>query len=201
MCRIKPLVRQNVIFTDNVSADLHVIRSLILVFAKDTSPANGVPQGFQSQGVLGLGPSTTSAILFAVGDITANPVLNNIFQQNSTSQNYITLFLDRDQDPASRSVGQLTISETLPDYASIVQQTKLPVAALASRTMAFATPQFFLTFTDLDGILGSDGQSIISTQSTFPGVPNGTLSVTFDSSSAMTCQCFCSLSLPLVGSA
>lgn len=131
-------------------------------------------------GLIGLGPPIASVLLNQINTVSAEPVMTNVFAQNLTSDNYITLFLSRDDDPESTAISQLTVSETLPGYESILQQAKLPLAFNLAPEIALGEPLYWKTYTDPDGILGPDGQPI-DLKSRVPGAPDGTVVVTFDS--------------------
>ncbi|KAG8889977.1 hypothetical protein FRB98_001712 [Tulasnella sp. 332] len=142
------------------------------------------PRSSGASGLIGLGPSIISNVFLTVNDVSAGPMMNRIFEQNMTSQNYITLFLSRDDDPESTAISQMTISEPLPGYESIIQQQKLPVVLTSKQNLIAGAQQFWTTYTDVNGVLGSDGQPII-VQSTVEGAWEGTLVTVFDSGSSL----------------
>ncbi|KAG8854725.1 hypothetical protein FRB96_007410 [Tulasnella sp. 330] len=145
-----------------------------------TTNSTGSGLNATGTGLIGLGPPIASVLLNQIDAVSAEPVMTNIFAQNLTSDNYITLFLSRDDDPESTAISQLTVSETLPGYESILQQTKLPLALNLAPEITFREPLYWKTYTDPNGILGPDGQ-VIALESQVPGAPNGTVVVTFDS--------------------
>lgn len=61
-------------------------------------------------------------------------MLNRIFQQNLTSQNYITILLSRLDDPGQTFAGEITIAETVPGYANITSQPKMTVETVEGLT-------------------------------------------------------------------
>ncbi|KAG9012464.1 hypothetical protein FRB94_006080 [Tulasnella sp. JGI-2019a] len=128
-------------------------------------------------GLVGLAPTITSSIYTIFQSIDAVPMMNGIFEQNMTSQNYITLLLSRDYDPDSTAGSHMTVSEPLPGYESILQQSKLPVAI---EDVSGGEIQFWMTYTDADGVLGSDGQPI-PLKSKVASAWEGTLVAVFDS--------------------
>ncbi|KAG8884406.1 hypothetical protein FRB98_002416 [Tulasnella sp. 332] len=133
-----------------------------------------------STGLIGLGPPIASILLEQIQTFSVEPPMSNIFAQNLTSDNYITLFLSRDDDPESTAISQLTVSEPLPGYESILQQSKLPVPLNLAEEIKYGEAQYWKTYTDPNGVLGPDGQPI-SLKSKVHGAPDNALVVTFDS--------------------
>ncbi|KAG8854723.1 hypothetical protein FRB96_007408 [Tulasnella sp. 330] len=131
-------------------------------------------------GLIGLGPPIASVLVEQIQTISVEPPMSNIFAQNLTSDNYITLFLSRDDDPESTAISQLTVSEPLPGYESILQQSKLPVPLNLADEIKYGEAQYWKTYTDPNGVLGPDGQPI-SLKSKVHGAPDSALVVTFDS--------------------
>ncbi|KAG8988222.1 hypothetical protein FRB94_003194 [Tulasnella sp. JGI-2019a] len=154
------------------------------IYVQDASSIGVNPQDFGFSGLIGLGPPIISNILATIDTISAVPVMNSIFEQNTTSQNYITLYLARDDDPDSTSTSQLTVSEPLTGYESILQQAKLPVAILSEQGRTTGVAQTWTAFTDVNGVLGPDGQPIYMT-SVVPSAWNGTVATLFDSGTTM----------------
>lgn len=132
-------------------------------------------QGFE--GLIGLGPPTGSVIRDEIGSSKGDSVLARIFQQNTTSSNYLTFFLNRDNDPGSNVTGQLTISEILPEYENITSMPKLSVSMVHKLT---DEDQHWQTYTDPHGVIGPDGQPI-NVDSIVPSAPDNQLVVVFDS--------------------
>ncbi|KAG8872302.1 hypothetical protein FRB97_007777 [Tulasnella sp. 331] len=132
--------------------------------------------------VLGLGPAPYGSTIYRLlGNSTSGlPMMQNIFMQNATSDNYITLLLPRAFDPVSPTFGEMTISELIPGKEAIANQTKLPLTFLNATSPGF----HWNTATDLDGIIGPDGMPItIKSETTLP-LPvtgNGRLVGVFDS--------------------
>jgi hypothetical protein len=83
--------------------------------------------------------------------------MNRIFSQNKTTQNYITMLLDRSNDPDESFTGQMTISELAKGFENITQTPKLPVFEVHKLTKR---DQHWQITIDKDGILGPDGQPI-----------------------------------------
>ncbi|KAG8889236.1 hypothetical protein FRB98_005248 [Tulasnella sp. 332] len=88
------------------------------------------------------------------------------------------------EPPISTAISQLAISETLPGFESVLQQTALPLPLSVAREIAAGESLFWKTYTDPNGVLGPDGQPIIL-ESQVPGAPNGTVVVTFDSGTSL----------------
>jgi hypothetical protein len=132
-------------------------------------------QGYD--GLVGLGPNSGSVIEQIINAHTADNMLTRIFQQNSTSQNYITFMLNRLGDSADNVTGQLTIQEVVPGYENITTQTKLNVDKLPGLT---SSDQHWQFLTDKDGVIGPDGQVIV-TDSIVPKAPKGQLVAVLDS--------------------
>ncbi|KAF5369259.1 hypothetical protein D9758_002635 [Tetrapyrgos nigripes] len=133
------------------------------------------------QGVIGLGPSASSFIRGSLGNSnSADPPLDRIFQQNTTTPSYMTLLLSRNPSTEAisyQSSGQLTIGETIPKLEAVLDAPKLPV--LVDQPIH----QHWATLLDSNGIIGPDGQ-IISTTTTIPNPSEGSseqLHVMFDS--------------------
>ncbi|KAI0823633.1 acid protease [Trametes gibbosa] len=123
-------------------------------------------------GILGLGPSSASQILSTLGQNSGDPVLDRIFRQNSTTPNFITVLLGRSGDPTDTFVGDITVGETVSPFDNITSQPKLPVTEAA-----FRGGQHWTTFLDKDGIIGPDGQRIVTPKK----ATGGRLNVLFDS--------------------
>jgi hypothetical protein len=71
-----------------------------------------------------------------MGDPSGDSMLTRIFQQNLTSQNYITFLLDRHDDPGDAFTGQFTISEPVSGFENITSQPKLSVMKVPGLTDA-----------------------------------------------------------------
>jgi hypothetical protein len=124
----------------------------------------------------GLGPNSGSVIRKKVGDASGDSMLNRIFQQNKTTQNYITFLLDRLGDPGESFTGQITVSELVPGFENITSQPKIDVETVYGLT---ASEQHWQILSDKNnGIIGPDGQ-IIPTSSIVPKAPDGQLVAVF----------------------
>ncbi|KAH9851503.1 acid protease [Lenzites betulinus] len=109
-------------------------------------------------GIIGLGPSTGSAVLDVLGGPEGDPILDRIFKQNTTTPNYITMLLGRVRDPTDPSTGELTVGELLPGYENITSQPQLPVSVLESSD---SPNQHWQILLDADGVIGPAGNDII----------------------------------------
>lgn len=109
-------------------------------------------------GIIGLGPFSTSNIAIALttktNAIQGLPPLDNIFRQNTTTPNFLTVLLGRAEDSDNNYPGDLTIMEILPGYEGILDEPKLPV------TIAEHLNQHWSALLDADGFIGPDGESI-----------------------------------------
>jgi hypothetical protein len=109
------------------------------------------------------------------GNVAADTFLDRVFQQNVTSDNFITISLSRLNDLDSAQ-GDFTISEVIPGYEAVTSQSKL-----ALREQRKNDPnQHWITLIDKDGVIGPDGQPI-DLPSTVSGVPSGQYVAVFDS--------------------
>src|SRR5712675_1677687 len=89
-----------------------------------------------SQSYIGMGPNSGSVVRQKIGDASGDSMLNRIFQQNKTTQNYITFLLDRQGDPSDTFTGQITISEIIPGFENITSQPKMNVETVPGLTDA-----------------------------------------------------------------
>ncbi|GBE83085.1 acid protease [Sparassis crispa] len=108
-------------------------------------------------GVIGLGPPSGSVVLSTLGSSTGKPALEQIFEQNKTTPNYLTVLLGRTDDQGGDSMGYLTIGETLPQYSNITSQPKLAITTVPSSDNG---NQYWQTLLDADGVIGPTGESV-----------------------------------------
>lgn len=124
----------------------------LVVFA--TESADQLP----AAGIIGLGPFIGSVITNTLTNgssiVQGLPPLDNIFSQNTTTPNFLTVLLGRVSDPDDNYPGDLTIMDILPGYEDILSQPQLPV------TVAQNGNQHWSTLLDQDGFIGPDGQPI-----------------------------------------
>lgn len=129
-------------------------------------------------GLIGLGPHTGSNIQQTLGNGTGNPPLDRIFQQNTSTPNYLTVLLGRSNDQDDDDIpGNITIGEILPEYAAISSQPKLSVTELK---LTEQTAQHWQTLLDADGIIGPDGKAVDVTTGVSSTSNDKQLTVVFD---------------------
>ncbi|PSR78178.1 hypothetical protein PHLCEN_2v7510 [Hermanssonia centrifuga] len=109
-------------------------------------------------GLIGLGPHYDSEIHYQLGNSSGDTVLDRIFQQNTSTPNYITILLGRDDDPSGIFPGDLTIGEILPGYEAITAQPQLNVTQVS--IVNNTGNQHWQTLLDADGIIGPNGKVI-----------------------------------------
>ncbi|THG98835.1 hypothetical protein EW026_g3423 [Hermanssonia centrifuga] len=108
-------------------------------------------------GLIGLGPNYGSQVHQALGNSAGDAVLDRIFQQNTSTPNFITILLGRDDDPANSFPGDLTVGEILPGYEAITSQPQLEVSHVSINDIG---DQHWQTLLDADGVIGPDGKAI-----------------------------------------
>ncbi|EIW74697.1 acid protease [Coniophora puteana RWD-64-598 SS2] len=153
-------------------------QAFLLVTDTSSFSTNIHAEGYD--GLLGLGPNTGSSIYKELDNASGNSPMNRIFQNNaSNTNNYITLLLNRQNDPASTNVtGQFTIGEIVPGYEAI---SNMPQVAIEKVYKLTDQDQHWQVLTDKDkGIIGPDGQPI-QADSIVPKAPDGQLVAVFDS--------------------
>ncbi|KAF9806834.1 hypothetical protein IEO21_08514 [Rhodonia placenta] len=150
-------------------------QAFLLVKNISSFSVNIAAEGYD--GLIGLGPNTGSVIRDKVGDSRGDSVLDRIFQQNTSSSNYMSVLLNRLGDPTSPAQGQMSISEIIPGYENITNMAKLTVEKVHKLT---DLDQHWQVYTDKNGVIGPDGQPI-EVDSIVPSAPDGQLVVVFDS--------------------
>jgi len=166
------------------------------VLVTDTSTFSGDIHSQGYDGLVGLGPNDGSLIRQKINSAAGDTMLSRIFEQNQTTQNYISFLLDRKGDPKDPFTGQLTISELVPGYENITSMPKLdvetvhkllesgeyyPIDYLIIAQLTKCKDQHWQALTDKDnGIIGPDGQ-IIKIDSIVPKAPSGQLVAVIDS--------------------
>ncbi|KAF8443005.1 aspartic peptidase domain-containing protein [Boletus edulis BED1] len=127
-----------------------------------------------ASGLIGLGPSSSSVVRFLGNSSASNPPLDRIFTSNSSVSPFLTVLLQRANDPDEPFPGNLSIGEVLPDYQDILNQPRLPVTI-----SPINGSQHWQTLLDFNGIIGPNGTQIgIKTQ--VPGVQTQNATVVFD---------------------
>jgi len=114
-------------------------------------PAQGI------SGLIGLGPSSGSVIRNTLGNSSADPVLDRIFSQNSSSSNFISFNLQRNGDPTQPQPGELTINDVISGLENITSQIQVPAEILETDS---ATNQHWTIQLDTNAIIGPDGKVI-----------------------------------------
>ncbi|KAF4617111.1 hypothetical protein D9613_005969 [Agrocybe pediades] len=150
----------------------------VFLYVEDTSSftANIHNQGYD--GLLGLGPNQSSVIRKKFKSDSANTFLQRAFSQNKTSDNYITVLLDRKNDPAKQYTGQLSISEVVPGFEAILDMPQLDVETV---NRLLKSDQHWQALTDKNaGVIGPDG-SPIQMKSIVPKAPKGQYVAVVDS--------------------
>ncbi|PCH39890.1 acid protease [Wolfiporia cocos MD-104 SS10] len=150
-------------------------QAYLLVTDTASFSINIAAEGFE--GLIGLGPNTGSVIRDKIGDSRGDSVLDRIFQQNASDSNYMTVLLNREGDPKSPPMGQMSISEIVPGYEDVTSMPKLTVEKVHRLT---DLDQHWQTYTDVNGVIGPDGNPI-KVESIVPSAPDGQLVVVFDS--------------------
>ncbi|KAI0769917.1 acid protease [Fomes fomentarius] len=112
----------------------------------------------EGSGLIGLGPNYGSQVSDAIGDRSGDAVLDRIFLQNTSTPNYITFLLGRNNDPTDPPAGQFTVGELVPGYEAVTSQPKLPVSILSSNDNV---NQHWQVLLDADGITGPAGEDVI----------------------------------------
>ncbi|KAG8863787.1 hypothetical protein FRB96_007624 [Tulasnella sp. 330] len=140
-----------------------------------TNPRN---EGYTA--LVGLGPPESSTVYSAFNTTVGLPMMNNIFRQNLTNENYITLLLPRAFDPDSNSTGVMTVSELVPGFEAVANQTKLPVSMLTAQEFT-QQQQHWTTLTDANGVIGPNGQAINVMTNVTSAAGTGKLVAVFDS--------------------
>lgn len=108
-------------------------------------------------GLIGLGPGFGSQVHNALNSSEGVTPLDNIFLQNSSTPNYITILLQRDDDPGDVFPGELTVGELVPGYENVTNQPKLPVTQVS---ISDRGDQHWQLLLDDDGLIGPDGKPI-----------------------------------------
>jgi len=166
------------IYTATLQFDNYTVNNQAFLLVTDTSSfsTNIHVQGYD--GLIGLGPNSGSVIRNKVDSNAGDAVLNRIFEQNLTTQNFISFLLDRSGDSTDKFTGQLTISEFVPGYENISSQPKLSVEMVAG---LIDENQHWQILADKDnGVVGPDG-NVIQISSIVPKAPDGTLVAVIDS--------------------
>lgn len=127
------------------------------------------------EGIIGLGPSSSSVVRDTLANAGGNPVLDRIFRSNTSTPNFITILLGRSDDPSDPWPGDVTVGSVIDDFANVTSQPKLPVTEVKTNN-----GQHWQALLDANGIIGPDGQPIAVT-SRVKGSDKNRLNAVFDS--------------------
>lgn len=135
---------------------------------------NAANSGVESSvnGLIGLGPSSSSNVRAAVGGSSGDTFLDRVFRQNTSTPNYITFLLGREGDSSDTIKGQFTIGEVVPGFENITNQPQVQVQALALKSAQHWSGL-------VDSIIGPDGNPI-PLDSVVSGTPSGKLVAIYD---------------------
>ncbi|KAN0127405.1 Aspartic peptidase domain containing protein, partial [Lactarius tabidus] len=112
------------------------------------------------RGLIGLGPNVGSNIHGALKkQFRGDTVLDRIFLQNLTTPNILTILLSRSESSFEQYPGEITVSDIIPGMENITNQPQLPVTTNPSSRSG---NQHWQVLLDPDGIIGPDGQPIVS---------------------------------------
>jgi hypothetical protein len=152
-------------------------------FPVQVTPSDKKPEGY---GLMGVGPSSGSLVLETLNSSAGDTPLDNIFRQNTSNSNFITLLLSRPNDTEEAYTGEMTINEVLPLFQNLSSQPKVPVSIFSPQLVA-AHAQHFAVLLDADGIIGPDGNPIpvTSNASLAPPHPSDQSQVIFDTGDNM----------------
>lgn len=111
-----------------------------------------------NNGLIGLGPGFVSNIYETLNHSKDGlPPVDNIFRQDRTTPNYLTVLLGRSDDPSNNFPGDFTVGELLSGYEDVQNQPKLPV------DFAKYGNQHWSVLLDENGIIGPNGDPITVT--------------------------------------
>lgn len=105
-------------------------------------------------GLIGLGPGKVSQIYSTLSNNQGSPPVDNIFSQNKSSPNFISVLLGRSDDPDNPFPGDLTVGTYLEGHEDIQNQPKLGVDTAKHGN------QHWSILLDAGGIIGPDGGSV-----------------------------------------
>ncbi|KAF9013318.1 aspartic peptidase A1 [Cyathus striatus] len=156
----------------------HTVENQAFLLVTDTSTFTSDIHSQGYDGLLGLGPNDGSVIKKKLSGHTGDSMLMNIFDESTTTDNYITILLDRKGDPADAFTGQFTIGEVVPGFENVTSMPQLDVETV-SRLLK--SDQHWQALTDKDnGIIGPDGNPI-QQDSIVPKAPDGQYVAVIDS--------------------
>jgi hypothetical protein len=122
----------------------------------DFAPVNvtggNPPQG---DGLIGLGPFSSSVIRGKLNSAAGDPVLNRIFALNTSTPNFLSFTLSRQEDTNQPFEAELTVGEYIEGFENITNMPKNPVQILP--TSEQGSQHWSL---NVDSITGPDGNVI-----------------------------------------
>lgn len=139
-------------------------------FILDTSGNN-----VKGEGLIGLGPSAESNIHAALNNANGDTPLDRIFRENTSTPNYMTIYLGRSDDPTDPFPGDLTIGQPVSGFENVTDMPKLPVTIVQAKG-----GQHWQALLDPNGIIGPDGNPV-KVSSHVKGGGSSRLNVIFDS--------------------
>lgn len=146
------------------------------VLVQDSSSFSPTLQSNGFQGLIGLGFDAASIVRSNLGKGVGDTPLTRIFQLNKTTQNFVSIQLDRAKDPTDPITGQITISEVVSGYENITSQPKLYL----KDAFMDSSNQHWAVVTDKSGVIGPGGDDI-SIESIVPHVSGGKMVAVLDS--------------------
>lgn len=94
--------------------------------------ASSVPGSKGLNGLLGLGFNSDSNIYSKLGKSSSgNTLIQNIFEQGNTANNYFSILLGREGASGSTVQGYFTIGEPIPGFENITSMPKLDVETVS----------------------------------------------------------------------
>ncbi|KAF8195465.1 aspartic peptidase A1 [Pholiota molesta] len=149
------------VYTAPVAIGNTTVPAQAFIYVNDTSTFTSNIQAQGYDGLLGLGPNQSSAILKKIKNASANTLLQQIFQADTSTNNYITLLLNR----------------VVPGFENITSMPKLDVETV---NKLLKSDQHWQALTDKNiGIIGPDGIPI-DIDSIVPAAPSGQLVAVVD---------------------
>jgi len=109
----------------------------------------------QGDGLIGLGPFSSSVIRSKLNSAAGDPVLNRIFALNASTPNFMSFTLSRSEDTNQPFEAELTVGEYIEGLENITSTPKNPVQILP--TSEQGSQHWSL---NVDSITGPDGNEI-----------------------------------------
>ena len=154
---------------------MFVIHSALTIALVQINSSSGYPAG---QGLIGLGPNVGSNIYDALKKQSqGDTVLDQIFRQDPSTPNILTILLSRSDDPGEQYPGEITVSDILSGMQTVVNQPKLTVKTVPSSRSG---DQHWQVLLDPNGITGPNGQPIAVSTKVSGTTNSSSLTVIFD---------------------